>query len=171
VIQGGSCDWVLDLKNSQTRTIAVSLAYAEPGSPLPAGWPTDGSPVKVAARIISKCERNPSNNHVSYGTMSYTGQQIECPLNVSFYFNGIWYGLRMDPSLFAQTTWVQAICTSLSSNWCNAWAVTPIPNQAINMTTGQSMAVAELILPSFVGSETGTPLGLFYVAFSATIQQ
>jgi hypothetical protein len=170
IIQGVSCDWVLDLSGSQSRTVGLSLAYADPaGSTLPPGWPTDGSTVDVAARIISKCENNPGNNHVSYGTMTFAGQTLDCPLSLSFYFNGVWYGVRMDPSLFAGTSWARVTCTGATSNRCNAWTVTPIPNTVVNSGTGQSMAIAELIQPSCVGCTSGIPMGVFYVAFSATI--
>ena len=79
VIQAVSCDWVLDLISSQSRTMKVSLAFpASSGATLPPGWPTDGSALNVPARIISKCELNSLNPGLSYGTMTYAGQTLQC---------------------------------------------------------------------------------------------
>gem|GEM_PF-2343440 len=167
----GSCNWMLDLSTSLSRTVKLSLRYAgSNGAQLPTGWPTDGSAVNVAARIESTCQDNPVNNGLSYGTMTYAGQTLQCPLAVSFYFNGTAYGIRMAPQNYAGATWAQATCTGATSGHCNQWTVTPIPNAAVN-PEGQPVGVGELIQPPYLTYATGTPLGLYYVSFSVTIHE
>lgn len=169
-VNSGNCDWFLVLTSSQSRTVKLTLAYpASTGAQLPSGWPTDGSPANIAAQIITNCRGNTLNNGIGFGDMTFYGQTLQCGLHVSFYSNGIWYSLRMNPSTYTGATWAQVACTGAASNQCNAWAVTPIPNATTNPYTGQASAIGELVEPPCYGCGGGTPLGLYYVSFSATI--
>lgn len=172
-IQAVSCDWVLDLTGSQLRTLKLSLGYiASSGAALPPGWPTDGSPVNVAARIISRCEDNASNPGISYGTMTFAGQTAQCGFFAAFSYAGGYYAIRMDTKYFPGTDWVQVTCTGATSNQCNAWTVGPIAPTLggnTNPYTGQPAAITELQHQSSKGSLLGTSLGLYYVSFSATV--
>ena len=169
-IQATTCDWVLDLSNSKSRTVLLSLAY--PGSnvaALPAGWPTDGSPVSIPALVMTNCAKNSLNDGIGFGDMTYAGQTLECGMHVTFYSNGTQYSVRMNPSVWAGATWAQVTCTGAASNQCNAWTVTPIPHAATNPSTGQNSALGELVLPTCNGCDGGTPLGLYYLGFWATV--
>lgn len=170
-IQAVSCDWVLDLTSSQSRTLKLSLgSVATSGATLPPGWPTDGSPVNVAARIISKCEQNPANT-ASYGTMTFAGQTAQCAFYAAFSYSGSYYAIRMDSKTFPGTDWAQVTCTGATSNQCNAWSVGPIPNMVTNPYTGQPAAISELQHQSSKGSLLGTSMGFYYVSFSATVHK
>jgi hypothetical protein len=169
-VQANTCDWVLDLSNSKLRTVKLSLAYpASNGAALPAGWPTDGSPVSIPALVMTNCAKNSLNNGIGFGDMTYFGQTLQCGFHVTFYSQGIQYSLRMNPSVWAGATWAQVTCTGAASNQCNTWTVTPIPNIVTNPSTGQNSGIGELVQPSCDGCDGGTPLGLYYVSFSATI--
>jgi hypothetical protein len=167
----GSCNYLLNMSSSQTRTVKLSLKYVgSTGATLPPGWPTDGSPVNVAARIESSCNLNANNGGISYGTMTYAGQTLQCPLSVSFYVNGTPYGTRMNPMDYAGTTWAQVACAGAASNLCNSWAVTPNPT-ITNPSSGQVAGIGELIQTTSLGYETGTPMGLFYISFTITLHE
>lgn len=169
IIQAVSCDWVVDLTGSQTRTLRLSLgSVASSGAVLPPGWPTDGSPVNVAARIISKCEDNPLNTW-SYGNMTAAGQTAQCGFYASFAYAGGYYAIRIDSKNFPGTEWAQVTCTGATSSQCNAWTVGPIPNMVTNPFTGQPAAISELQHQSAKGEILGPSLGLYYVSFSATV--
>lgn len=169
-VQANTCDWVLDLSNSKLRTVKLSLAYpASNGSALPAGWPTDGSLVSIPALVRTNCGANSLNGTQGFGNMTYSGQTLECGFHFSFYSQGIQYMLRMNASAYPGATWGQVTCTGAASNQCNAWTVTPIPNFATNPSTGQNSGIGELVLPPCDGCGGGTPLGLYFVSFSATI--
>jgi hypothetical protein len=164
IIQGGSCDWVLDLSNSQNRKIRLTLAYPFSGSPTA---PFTGT-ANVAARIISKCWKNTANNGISYGGMTYANQTLECAFSARFDYNGNAYAVRMDPSDYSGTTWVKVTCTGAALSQCNSWSVTPIPGVFTN-SLGQSSAIGELVRITTKGKTVETPLGLYYVDFSALI--
>ncbi len=164
-VQANTCDWVLALSNSKMRTVKLSLAYpASNGAALPAGWPTDGSLVSIPALVMTNCARNSLNNGIGFGDMTYAGQTLQCGFHITFYSQGIQYSLRMNASTYAGATWAQVTCTGAASNLCNAWTVTPIPNLVTNPSTGQNSGIGELVQPS-----GGTPLGLYYASFSATV--
>jgi hypothetical protein len=170
VIQAVSCDWVLEVIYSQSRTMKVSLGYpASSGSQLPPGWPTDGSALNVPARIISKCELNSLNPGLSYGTMTYAGQTLQCGFYASFVYKGSNYAIRMDPKNFPGTDWAQVTCTGATSNQCNAWSVGPIPNMVTNPYNGQPASMSELQLQSGPGSILGTSMGFYYSAISMVV--
>ena len=165
-IQANSCDWVLDLGNSQNRMVHLTLAYPYSGPhPLPFG----AEPVSVAAYIISKCWKNPANNGLSYGTMTYEGQTLECGFSAAFNYYGNTYAVRMNPNNWAGTTWVEVKCAGAISSQCNSWTVKPIPGLVTNSGTGQSSAVGQLTQITTKGTTVETPLGLYYVDFSASI--
>lgn len=171
-VQANTCDWVLDLSNSKLRTVKLSLAYpGSSGAALPAGWPTDGSPVSIPALVMTNCARNILNDGIGFGDMTYAGQTLECGLHVTFYSNGVQYSVRMNPSTWAGATWAQVTCTGAASNQCNAWMITPIPNMYTNPSTGQNSGIGELVQPACNGCDGGTPLGLYYVSFSAMIHK
>jgi hypothetical protein len=163
-IQANSCDWVLDLSASASRTVKLSLAYADNGGSLPAGWPTDGSGVSIAAHIISICSENSANNGVTYGTMK-PGEVLQCGFNSRFNYGGQTYTLYMNPSRYSGTSWAQVTCGGPSGGPCTSWAVVPGTGSTSN-PLGQNSGIGELGLATNKGV---TPLGTFEVAFSITI--
>jgi hypothetical protein len=164
-IQANSCDWVLDLSNSQSRKVTLTLSQPASNGDAP---PFTGSQA-IAARIISKCSQNADNNGLSYGSMTFNGQTFDCGFSAAFDYNGSSYALRMEPNNFAGTTWARVTCTGAVSNQCNAWTVTGEPD-VTNSSTGQVSAIGELVQVSTTrGKTVQTPLGLYYVAFSITI--
>src|SRR5262249_43898378 len=95
-------------------------------------------------------------------------------LHVTFYAsNGVQYSLRMNASTWPGATWGQVTCTGVGSTFCNNWTVSPGLNAGgvteTNPYTGQVSGIGELVLPSCNGCDGGTPLGLYYVNFSAAI--
>ena len=170
VIQANSCDWVLAMSNSASRT--VTLTFAPTNQESSSASPPFTGPQKVTSYIISKCGKNPLNNGISYGTMSYAGQTLECGFSAAFVYNGIQYALRMNPNNYAGTNWVQVTCSGAISNLCNAWTVMPIPNTVMNAVTGQSSSIGELVqITTSKGNTVETSLGLYYVAFYVTIHE
>lgn len=163
-IQASSCDWLLDLSHSQSRTVALTFSTTDQASGS-ASPPFTGTQ-QVSARIISICAQNSLNNGVSFGTMTYAGQTLQCGVDAAFAYNGNQYHLQMMPNHDAGTDWVQVTCTGAISNVCNAWTVTPIPNMVTNASTGQSSSVGELLQFTLKGTQTS--LGLYYVAFYVT---
>ena len=164
VIQGNSCDWLLDLSNSKSRTVALTLAY--PDSTISTNPPPPFTGTQnVAARIISICSENALNNGITYGTMTSVGQTVQCGFHIAFTYNGASYGLHMNPASLAGTSWVQATCNGVSSGQCNSWSIIPVPNTVLNTSTNQNSAVGDLFL---VTNRARTPIGLYEVAFSIT---
>jgi hypothetical protein len=162
-IQQNSCDWLLDLSQSSSRTVALTFSGANP--------PFTGTQ-NVSARIISKCAKNPDNHGISYGSMTSSGQTLECGFSADFILNGNEYAVRWEPDNFAGTTWVQVQCTGAASGACNQWTVMPDPNVVINNGTGQTSSIGELIqITTVKGKTVSTSLGQFYVAFSVLISQ
>jgi hypothetical protein len=169
-IQGNSCDWLFDTSTSASRTVGLTLLYQ---ASTPSAPPPFTNATQVGSRVISKCSLNPNNNGISYGTMTFTEQTLQCELSIGqITYNGKTYGLRFEPNNYAGATWVQVTCTGAVSSQCNAWTVTPIPNTAVNPSTGQATAIGELVQLSTVKGQTvATPLGLYYVAFSVTVHE
>ena len=170
VIQANSCDWVLAMSYLASRTVTLTFGPANQESSS-ASPPFTGAQ-RVTAYIISKCGKNPLNNGLSYGTMSYAGQTLECGFSAAFVYNGIQYALRMNPNNYAGTNWVQVACSGAISNVCNAWTVMPIPNTVMNAVTGQSSSIGELVeITTSKGKTVETSLGLYYVAFYVTLHE
>ncbi len=173
-IQQGSCDWVLELSSSKLRTVELSLAYpVSSGEQLPVGWPTDGSLVNIPANILTDCGRNPLNNGIGVGSMTFVGQTLQCGLHITFFSNNTQYSVRMNATNWPGATWAEVTCTGAASNQCNAWTITPIPStdsgSAINPYTQQTSAIGELVLPPCTDCAGGTGLGLYYVDFSVVV--
>lgn len=165
VIQASSCDWLLDLSSSTSRTVALTLAY--PASTISTNPPPPftGSQ-NVAARIISICGENTLNNGITFGKMTFVGQMVQCGFHIAFDYNGATYGLHMNPANLAGTTWVQATCNGVASGQCNSWSIIPVPGTVLNNSTNQNTAVGELFLVAKSGQRTS--IGLYEVAFSIT---
>jgi hypothetical protein len=181
-IQGVSCEWVLDLSNSTSRSVQLSmLDPVSSGEPLPSGWPTDGSFVSIPARIITGCEANSANTNgstygLSVGNMNFGDAPLQCGLWIKFYSNGTVYGISMNAFNYDGATWAQVTCeggVSANGSPCKSWAVTPgldkYGNTPTNPSNGLTTAIGELMQPSCDGCSSGTPLGLYYVNFSAII--
>jgi hypothetical protein len=165
-IQANSCDWLLDMTNSKSRTVALTLAY--PDSTISTNPPPPFTGTQnVAARIISICGENTLNNGITYGTMTSVGQTLQCGFHIAFNYNGASYGLHMNPASLAGTTWVQVTCNGAASGQCNSWSVFPVPNAAFNNSTNQNTAIGELFLIPKTGQRI--PIGLYEVAYSITI--
>src|SRR5579862_7311305 len=122
-IQGNSCDWMLDLSTSKSRTVQLSLGFpVSSGEMLPPGWPSNGSLVSIPALVMTNCARNSENGTISVGNMTSVGQTIQCGLHVTFNaINGVQYSLRMNASEWAGATWGQVTCTGKALTYCNNW--------------------------------------------------
>jgi hypothetical protein len=172
-IQQNSCDWLVDLTTSKSRTVQFSLDYPlSTGEQLPSGW--QGGLANIPALVMTNCSRNTVNAGTSVGNMSFAGQTLQCGLHVTFYSNKIQYSLRMNPSTWAGATWGQVTCQGVGSDgMCSSWTVTPgldaDGQPETNSYTNQPSAIGELVQPSCNGCAGGTPLGLYYVDFSIAI--
>ena len=163
-----SCSWDLDTTSSSTRGIVVTLAYPDSSGPTP---PFVG-PQGIHGVFHTQCFDNPENNNLNFGTMTFVGQTLECPMHFVFAYNGVTYNLALAPPTWPGTSYMQVTCTGASGGTCNQWTVQPDPNTSfINPATNQLSGVAELFLPSGSGSGTGTPLGEFWVSFSFLIHK
>jgi hypothetical protein len=163
-----SCSWALDTTSSSTRGIVLTLAYPDSSGPQP---PFVG-PQEIHGVFHTECSGNPANNNVNFGTMSFVGQTLACPMHFVFVYNGVTYNLALAPPTWPGTSYMQVTCTGASGGNCNQWTVQPDPNTSfVNSATNQLSGIAELFLPSSSGSGTGTPLGEFYVSFSFLIHK
>ena len=174
-IQANTCDWMLDLTNSKSRTVQLSLDFpVSSGESLPSGWPQSGGLVSLPALVMTNCGRNPVNGSTSVGNMT-GGQTIQCGLHVTFYSGGTQYSLRMNAIEWPNATWGQVACTNAdSSNLCDAWTVSPGQDAngqyaPPNPYTLQSTGIGALVLPPCNGCAGGTLLGYYYVDLSDMI--
>jgi len=170
-IQGNTCDWVLDLRTSKSRTIQLSLDFpVSLGEQLPNPWP--GGLVSLPALVMTNCAANPQNA-ISVGNMTYAGQTLQCGMHVTFYAGGTQYSVRMNPNTWPGATWGQVTCTNAASNLCDAWTLAPgvdvSGSYETDPYTQQTSGIGELVLPSCDGCAGGTPLGLYYVSFSGMV--
>lgn len=163
-----SCSWDLDTTGSTTRGIVVTLAYPDSSGSQP---PFAGTQ-EVHGVFHTECSGNAANNNVNFGTMSFVGQTLACPMHLVFPYNGVTYNLALAPPTWPGTSYMQVTCTGASGGTCNQWTVQPDPNTSfVNPATNQLSGIAELFLPSSSGSGTGTPLGQFWVSFSFLIHK
>jgi hypothetical protein len=161
-----SCSWDLDTTSSSTRGIVVTLAYPDSSGPPP---PFVG-PQDIHGVFHTECFDNSANNNVNFGTMTFVGQTLACPMHFVFAYNGVTYNLALAPPTWPGTSYMQVTCTGASGGNCNQWTVQPDPNTSfVNPATNQLSGIAELFLPSSSG--TGTPVGEFYVSFSLLIHK
>ena len=163
-----SCSWALDTTGSTSRGIMVTLAYPySSGSPAPFTGPTE-----VHGIFHTQCFNNPANNNLNFGTMTFTGQTLACPMHLVFTYNGVLYNLGLAPPTFPGTSYMQVACTGATGGQCNQWTVQPDPTTSVvNPQTSQLSGIAELFLPSCNGCGTGTPLGQYLVSFSFLIHK
>lgn len=168
-IQVNSCDWLFDTTNSASRAVAVTLLF--PAS-TPLSPPPFTNATLVRSRIISRCGQNALNSGISYGSMTFAGQTLQCQLSIGdIPYNGNTYAVRFNPNNYAGTTWTQVTCTGAVSSVCNSWTVTPISNSGTN-PLGEVTAIGELVqLSTIKGQTVVTPMGLYYVAFDVTIHK
>ena len=159
-IGGFTCQWDLDTTNS-SRTIRLTL---DPQDPLQSG-PFNGTQ-NIHAQVISRCQDS-SGNAIDWTTMPLNGEN-NCSLSTTFSYRGKSYTLKVNPNTYPGSTWVQVMCTGVSSNLCNMWTVTPVASPlVINPTTGQSAAIGELF-QALKGGKTQS-IGFYYIDLSATI--
>ena len=163
-----SCSWALDTTGSTSRGIVVTLAYPfSSGSTAPFIGPQE-----IHGVFHTECFNNSANNNVNIGTMTFVGQTLACPMHLVFAYNGVTHNLALAPPTWARTSYMQVTCTGASGGNCNQWTVQPDPNTSVvNPATNQLSGIAELFLPSSVGSGTGTPLGEFFVSYSFLIHK
>lgn len=163
-----SCSWALDTTGSTTRGIVVTLAYPySSGSPAPFVGPQE-----IYGVFHTQCFDNPANNSLNFGTMTFVGQTLACPMHLVFTYNGVLYNLGLAPSTFPGTSFMQVTCTGATGGQCNQWTVQPDPaTSVLNTQTNQLSGIAELFLPSCNGCGTGTPLGQYLVSFSFLIHK
>lgn len=164
-----SCSWALETSGSTTRGIVITLAYPYSDSYTPP-WGTN--PLEVHGDFHTECFNNPANNNLNFGTMTYTNQTLYCPMHLVFAYNGVTYNLALAPPTWPNTTYAQVTCTGATGGQCVQWTVQPDPSTWVyNSATNQYSGIAELFLPSAVGSGTGTGLGEFLISFSFLIHK
>ena len=164
-----SCSWELDTTGSTSRGIVVTLAYPYTGVSSPA--PFTG-PTEIQGVFHTQCFNNPANNNLNFGTMTYTGQILSCPMHLVFTYNGVVYNLALAPPTWSGTSYMQVTCTGATGGQCNQWTVQPDPTTSfINPQTNQLSGIAELFLPSCNGCGTGTAVGEYLVSFSFLIHK
>jgi hypothetical protein len=163
-----SCSWELDTTGSTSRGIVLTLFYPySSGSPAPFTGPQE-----IHGVFHTQCFNNPANSNLNFGTMTFVGQTLACPMHFVFAYNGVTYNLALAPPTWPGTSYMQVTCTGANGGQCNQWTVQPDPNTSfVNPATNQLSGIAELFLPSSSGSGTGTPLGEFYVSFSFLIHK
>lgn len=163
-----SCSWALDTTGSTTRGIVVTLAYPySSGSPAPFTGPQE-----IHGVFHTQCFDNPANNGLNFGTMTFVGQTLACPMHLVFSYNGVLYNLGLAPPTFAGTSFMQITCTGATGGHCNAWTVQPDPaTSVVNPLTNQLSGIAELFYPSCNGCGNGTPIGQYLVSFSFLIHK
>jgi len=163
-----SCSWALDTTNSKSRGFVVTLAYPFSSNPPP---PFVG-PQEIQGAFHSTCQGDPASNGLNFGTMTFAGQTMVCPLHLPFVYNGVTYNLSFSPQNWPGTSYMQVTCSGATGGQCNSWTVAPDPaTSVLNTATNQVSGIAELFIPSSSGSGTGTPLGLYLVSFSFLIHK
>jgi hypothetical protein len=164
-----SCSWELDTTGSKSRGIVVTLAY--PYSGISTAPPFSG-PTEIQGVFHTQCFDNPANNNVNFGTMTFTGQTLACPIHLVFTYDGILYNLALAPPTWPGTSYMLVTCTGATGGQCNQWTVQPDPTTSVvNPQTNQLSGTAELFLPSCNGCGTGTALGEYLVSFSFLIHK
>ncbi len=164
-----SCSWELDTTGSTSRGIVLTLAY--PYSGVSAAPPFTG-PTEIYGVFHTQCFNNSANNNLKFGTMTFTGQTLACPMHLVFTYNGVLYNLALAPPTWPGTSYMQVTCTGATGGLCNQWTVQPDPTTSVvNPQTNQLSGIAELFLPSCNGCGTGTALGEYLVAFSFLIHK
>ncbi|MFB3923167.1 MAG: hypothetical protein ACE145_15715 [Terriglobia bacterium] len=167
VIQA-SCSWALDTTNSKTRGIVVTLAYPFASNPPP---PFIG-PQVIKGVFHTTCQNDPASNGMNFGTMTFAGQTMVCPLILPFNYNGVYYKLSLAPQKWPGTSYMQVTCSGATGGQCNSWTVAPDPaTSVLNTATNQVSAIAELFVTDSTGTVTGTPLGTYLVSFSFLIHK
>ena len=163
-----SCSWELDTTASTSRGIVVTLAYAYDGH-----TPPFTGPQEIHGVFHTQCFDNPANNNLNFGTMTFNGQTLACPMHLVFTYNGVLYNLGLAPPTWPGTSFMQVTCTGVTTgSQCNQWTVQPDPTTSVlNPQTNQLSGIAELFLPSCNGCGTGTTLGQYLVSFSFLIHK
>lgn len=164
-----SCSWALDTTGSTTRGIVLTLAYPNSGVTAP---PPFISATEIYGVFHTQCFDNPANGSLNFGTMTFAGQKIACPMHLVFTYNGVLYNLGLAPPTFAGTSYMQVTCMGATNGQCNQWTVQPDPTTSVtNPQTGQLSGIAELFYPSCNGCGNGTPIGQYLVSFSFLIHK
>lgn len=164
-----SCSWELDTTGSTSRGIVVTLAYPYSGA---SSAPPFTSPTEIHGVFHTQCFDNPANNNLNFGTMTYVGQTLTCPMHLVFTYSGVFYNLGLAPPTWPGTSYMQVTCTGATGGQCNQWTVQPDPTTSVvNPQTNQLSGIAELFLPSSAGSGTGTALGEYLVSYSFVIHK
>jgi hypothetical protein len=164
-----SCSWELDTTGSKSRGIVVTLAYAYSGV---STSPPFTGPTEIQGVFHTQCFDNAANNNLNFGTMTFTGQTLACPMHLVFTYNGVLYNLALAPPTWPGTSYMQVTCTGATGGQCNQWTVQPdSTTSVVNPQTNQLSGIAELFLPSCNGCGTGTALGEYLVSFSFLIHK
>jgi hypothetical protein len=164
-----SCSWELDTTGSKSRGIVVTLAYAYSGV---STAPPFTGPTTIQGVFHTQCFDNAANNNLNFGTMTFTGQTLACPMHLVFTYNGVLYNLALAPPTWPGTSYMEVTCTGATGGQCNQWTVQPDPTTSVvNPQTNQLSGIAELFLPSCNGCGTGTALGEYLVSFSFLIHK
>jgi hypothetical protein len=152
IIQGIG-DWELDTKRSTVRRVRIDFGDPVVGS----GANPPFQSAVVPLRFISKCASSPWSIFMPGMAL---GQRANCPLAISFDYNGVTYAVRANEN-YAGTEPVQWTCVDRSSTKCVGWTGVPSAVQI----DGQSKIVMQLLKPATRPRETDQLLGRFYMSF------
>jgi hypothetical protein len=160
-------DWLLNLFNSTSRTVAVTFSTAntvqsgDPGYTAPANPPYLGTKWS-AMHLENQCTLD---NHDMY-TMK-TGQTFTCDFLFRFPApsRSPFYRLDMRPRMWPESQQAQVQCNSVSSNDgnCNDWFIDPVPVTNADGSTSPGQTRARLVLVTDGNSYTDE--GDFYLTF------
>lgn len=152
IIQASSYDWVLDTKNSTSRSVSIALVPDSSNNP---NSPFSG-PITLPTRFIVKCHLVVSNSFLGI----VPGGSVDCLMSTTFIYGGNNYQLLMNSATVSGTNDVHVTCTGGdSSGVCNAWKITPQPGAGYN--------VGRLALQQTVkGKTTFVSIGYYDVNFS-----
>lgn len=158
IIQGIG-DWELNTKSSKTRKVFFDFR-----DPVTTSTQTPNAPFQTAltpTRFISKCTQ------VGIKLQDLMlNQTVLCPLAISLDYGGATYAVRMNPTNYAETDWVQWTCTSAVSGKCNGWLLEP----SVVQSNGERKVKGQLLkISTTKGQTVETPRGVFYFSFRMTL--
>jgi len=147
IVQGIG-NWVLDTKSSTTRSVRLDLGDQVSG---PAGPFTSA---QVPVRILSQCATDITTLALNATT--------QCPLNVSFVYGDITYGLRTGGPIneYSGTDPVTWRCLGTNAGKCVSWEMIPSGSH-----DGQTKSGMQLLIPATKPRNSDQLLGLYYFSF------
>jgi hypothetical protein len=130
---GSGCgDWVLDTRQSKTRSVSVTLVADPNGQSFPnAPPPPNFSQADVPTRIIVKCSQTVTGSFLAI----QPGANIPCLMSTRFDYAHAHYRLSMNSNAgtaIPETNDALITCTSTSGT-CSSWTVTTTGTNGYNV--------------------------------------